>query len=197
MLGDLAVLTGGEAIMKDLAIDLEKVSISQLGRAKKVVIDSDSCTIVEGVGSTGDIQGRIDQIRREIEASDSDYDREKLQERLAKLAGGVAQVNVGAASEAELKEKKARVEDALHSTRAAVEEGVVPGGGVSFIRARESPRFDKARKSATADEKFGVDAIHDALCLPTRSIADNAGEKGTVVVSKVAEMSRAPKVSTH
>ncbi|HJO16472.1 MAG TPA: chaperonin GroEL, partial [Phycisphaerales bacterium] len=138
MLGDLAALTGGEPIMKDLGIDLDKISVSQLGRAKKVVIDGNNTTIIEGAGSTADIQGRIDQIRREIEASDSDYDREKLQERLAKLGGGVAQINVGAGSEAELKEKKARVEDALHSTRAAVEEGIVPGGGVSFIRAADS-----------------------------------------------------------
>ncbi|HJN79374.1 MAG TPA: chaperonin GroEL, partial [Phycisphaerales bacterium] len=154
MLGDLAVLTGGEAVMKDLAVDLEKVTLSQLGRAKKVVIDGSNTTIVEGAGSTADIQGRVNQIRREIDASDSDYDREKLQERLAKLSGGVAQINVGAGSEAELKERKARVEDALHSTRAAVEEGVVPGGGVSFIRAASS--LASTRKRLKGDEKFGV-----------------------------------------
>ena len=141
--------------------------------------------MIEGAGSTGDIQARIEQIRAEIGNTDSDYDREKLQERLAKLAGGVAQIHVGAGSEAELKEKKARVEDALHATRAAVEEGVVPGGGVSFIRAIGC--LDKVRKSLRGDEKFGADLIEDALHVPLRTIADNAGEKGTVVVSKVAE----------
>ncbi len=185
MLGDLAVLTGGEAVMKDLAVDLEKVTLSQLGRAKKVVIDGSNTTIVEGAGSTADIQGRVNQIRREIDASDSDYDREKLQERLAKLSGGVAQINVGAGSEAELKERKARVEDALHSTRAAVEEGVVPGGGVSFIRAASS--LASTRKRLKGDEKFGVDTIQEALSVPLRTIADNAGQKGTVVVARVAD----------
>ena len=185
MLGDLAVLLGGEAVMKDLAMDLEKVTLSQLGRAKKVVIDGNTTTIVEGIGSTADIQGRVDQIRREIDASDSDYDREKLQERLAKLSGGVAQINVGAGSEAELKERKARVEDALHSTRAAVEEGVVPGGGVSFIRASAS--LGSTRKRLKGDEKFGVDMIQEALSVPLRTIADNAGQKGSVVVARVAE----------
>ena len=185
MLGDLAALTGGEPIMKDLGIDLDKISVSQLGRAKKVVIDGNNTTIIEGAGSTADIQGRIDQIRREIEASDSDYDREKLQERLAKLGGGVAQINVGAGSEAELKEKKARVEDALHSTRAAVEEGIVPGGGVSFIRAADS--LDGTRKKAKGDEKLGVDMVREALHVPLRAIADNAGAKGTVIVARVSE----------
>src|ERR671921_2011706 len=135
MLEDIAILTGGQAIMKDLGIELDKVEIDQLGRAKKVSIDNDNTTIIEGAGDTEAIQGRIEQIRKEIEVTTSDYDKEKLQERLAKLAGGVAQINVGAATEAELKEKKARIEDALHATRAAVEEGVVPGGGSALIRA--------------------------------------------------------------
>src|SRR3989440_9574869 len=135
MLEDIAILTGGEAIMKDLGIELDKIELSQLGQAKLVRIDNDNCTILEGAGETKAIQGRIEQIRREIEITTSDYDREKLQERLAKLAGGVAQVNVGAATESELKEKKARIEDALHATRAAVEEGVVAGGGVALIRS--------------------------------------------------------------
>ncbi len=185
MLQDLAVLTGAEPIMKDLGLELDKITTKQLGLAKKVTITSDNTTIVEGAGSTKDIQSRIEQIRHDIERSDSDYDREKLQERLAKLAGGVAQINVGAGSEAELKEKKARVEDALHATRAAVEEGIVPGGGVSFVRAMAS--LEKVRKSLRGDEKFGADLVGEALPVPMRTIADNAGEKGTVVVSKVRE----------
>ena len=185
MLGDIAVLTGAEPIMKDLGVELDKITLGQLGQAKKVDIDSDNCTIIEGAGSTKDIQARIAQIRREIENTDSDYDREKLQERLAKLAGGVAQIHVGAGSEAELKEKKARVEDALHATRAAVEEGIVPGGGVSFIRSIGA--LEKARKNCKGDEKFGVDIVAEALSVPLRTIADNAGEKGTVVVAHVTE----------
>jgi chaperonin GroEL len=187
MLQDIAVLTGADPVMKDLGLELDKVGIKQLGQAKKVDITADECTIIEGAGSTQAIQDRIAQIRKEISATDSDYDREKLQERLAKLAGGVAQVNVGAGSEAELKEKKARVEDALHATRAAVEEGIVPGGGVSFLRAMNE--LDDVRKKARGDEKFGVDIVRDAMRIPTRAIADNAGEKGSVVVAKVAEMS--------
>ncbi len=185
MLQDIAVLTGAEPIMKDVGIELDQVSMKQLGQAKKVEITSDNTTIIEGAGSTAAIKSRIDQIRNEIATTDSDYDREKLQERLAKLAGGVAQINVGAGSEAELKEKKARVEDALHATRAAVEEGIVPGGGVSFIRAISA--LEKVRKSVRGDEKFGVDIVEKALSVPLRTIADNAGEKGTVVVAKVAE----------
>ena len=182
MLGDIAVLTGGTAIMKDLGVELDAVELGHLGMAKKVTIDGDNTTIIEGAGSTKDIQGRIAQIRREIDTTSSDYDREKLQERLAKLAGGVAQINVGAASEAEMKEKKARVEDALHATRAAVEEGVVPGGGVSFIRAAAK----LAKLQLAGDEQVGVDIITKALSVPLQTIADNAGEHGTVVVSKVA-----------
>jgi len=182
MLEDIAVLTGAEPIMKDLGIELDAVEIKQLGLAKKVKIDSDNTTIIEGAGSSKNIRGRIDQIRNEIEVTTSDYDREKLQERLAKLAGGVAQINVGAASEAELKEKKARVEDALHSTRAAVEEGIVPGGGVSFIRAINAL---KNLKGNGQDEDAGIGIVRRALEVPTRAIADNAGEHGTVVVRKI------------
>ncbi|MBZ0173225.1 MAG: chaperonin GroEL, partial [Phycisphaerales bacterium] len=202
MLGDIAVLTGAKAIMKDLGTDLADVELADLGMAKKIEVGSDNTTVIEGAGSTKDIQGRIEQIRREIEASTSDYDREKLQERLAKLAGGVAQIKVGAASEAELKEKKARVEDALHATRAALDEGIVPGGGVSFIRAREAVANLKAHKAVfgkatdvTADDighfKYdvaaGINVVFKALTVPLRTIADNAGAKGSVVVSKVAE----------
>ena len=182
MLGDIAVLTGGTAIMKDLGVELDAVELGHLGMAKKITIDGDNTTIIEGAGSTKDIQGRITQIKREIESTTSDYDREKLQERLAKLAGGVAQINVGAASEAEMKEKKARVEDALHATRAAVEEGIVPGGGVSFIRAASK----LAKLELEGDEQVGVDIIKKSLTVPLQTIADNAGEHGTVVVSKVA-----------
>ncbi|MCL4222534.1 MAG: chaperonin GroEL [Phycisphaerales bacterium] len=201
MLEDIAVLTGGKAFMKDLGVELDKVELADLGMAKKIEIDADSTTIIEGAGETKAIQGRIEQIRREIEAATSDYDREKLQERLAKLAGGVAQINVGAASEAELKEKKARVEDALHATRAAVEEGIVPGGGVSFIRARDAIAKTREWKAVFGkgsevsvddighvkyDFAAGMNVVHQALQVPLRTIADNAGAKGTVVVSKVA-----------
>lgn len=183
MLEDLAILTGATPIMKDLGIEMDKVEIGQLGLAKRVRVDSENTTIIEGAGESKHIQARIEQIRREIEITTSDYDREKLQERLAKLAGGVAQINVGAASEAELKEKKARVEDALHATRAAVEEGIVPGGGVSFLRAIETL---KNLKGNSNNESGGIDVVREALSVPLQTIADNAGEKGTVVVRKVA-----------
>jgi len=186
MLEDIAILTGAEPIMKDLGIELDQVTLKQLGQAKKIEVDSDNTTIIEGAGSTKDIQNRIAQIRAEIDRTDSDYDREKLQERLAKLAGGVAQINVGAGSEAELKEKKARVEDALHATRAAVAEGIVPGGGVSFIRSLKA--VDRVRKTLKNDEAFGADLVAEALKVPLRTIADNAGEKGAVIVAKVSEM---------
>ena len=186
MLEDIAILTGGTAIMKDLGIELDKIEIKQLGQAKKLEITSENTTIVEGAGSTKAIEGRCTQIRAEIERTDSDYDREKLQERLAKLAGGVAQIKVGAHSETELKEKKGRIEDALHATRAAVAEGVVAGGGTSFVRA--VPTLKKLRDSLEGDEAFGVDAVREALAVPLRTIADNAGEKGSVVVAKVTEM---------
>ncbi|MCW5768914.1 MAG: chaperonin GroEL [Phycisphaeraceae bacterium] len=205
MLEDIAILTGATAIMKDLGIELDKVEIKHLGMAKKIEIDADNTTIIEGAGDSKSIQARITQIRAEIERTTSDYDREKLQERLAKLAGGVAQVSVGAASEAELKEKKARVEDALHATRAALAEGIVPGGGTSFIRARAAIEklkehkavFGKAAQAEdlSADEvgrvKYdyaaGLDVVYQALGVPLRTIADNAGVKGSVVVAKVAE----------
>ncbi len=186
MLEDIAILTGGQAIMKDLGIDLDKVTISQLGQVKKLTIDADNTTMVEGAGSTKALKDRCEQIRNEMELTDSDYDREKLQERLAKLAGGVAQIKVGASSETELKEKKSRVEDALHATRAAVAEGVVAGGGVSFIRC--IPAIRKARVTQEGDAAFGFDTVIEALSMPLRTIAENAGEKGSVVVSKVADL---------
>jgi len=185
MLEDIAILTGGQAIMKDLGIELDKVEISQLGQAKLIRIDNDNTTIIEGAGGTDAIQGRIAQIRKEIEVTTSDYDREKLQERLAKLSGGVAQINVGAATEAELKEKKARIEDALHATRAAVEEGVVAGGGVAMIRAMRV--LDGAGLKAEDDEAVGVKIVRQALMMPLKMIADNAGASGSVVVRRVME----------
>ncbi|HYO10788.1 MAG TPA: chaperonin GroEL [Tepidisphaeraceae bacterium] len=186
MLEDIAILTGGRAIMKDLGVDLDKVEMSDLGIAKKVTIDNDNTTIIEGGGDVKEIQGRIAQIRREIETTTSDYDREKLQERLAKLAGGVAQINVGAATEAELKEKKARIEDALHATRAAVEEGVVAGGGVAMIRAMKA--LNGGSNLATeGDEAQGVKIVRTALTAPLRQIAENAGTSGSVVVRRVME----------
>jgi chaperonin GroEL len=187
MLEDIAVLAGGTAIMEELGIDLENLGLSDLGRAKKITIDKDNTTIVEGAGKTKDITGRIEQIKAQIEASTSDYDTEKLQERLAKLAGGVAQINVGAATESEMKEKKARVEDALHACRAAVEEGILPGGGVAVLRARE--QLGKTRDKARGDEKLGVDIIYRALNSPIKQIADNCGLDGSIVASKVAEHS--------
>ncbi len=186
MLEDIAILTGGQAIMKDLGTELDKVEISQLGQAKHIRIDNDNTTVIEGAGSSEAIQGRIAQIRREIEGTTSDYDREKLQERLAKLAGGVAQINVGAATEAELKEKKSRIEDALHATRAAVEEGVVAGGGVALIRALKALNGGSNLK-LEGDEAAGVKIIRTALTVPLRTIAENAGTSGSVVVRRVME----------
>ena len=185
MLEDIAVLTGGTAIMEELGIDVEKIGLTDLGRAKKVTITKDDTTIVEGGGKTSDIKGRIEQLKAQIDASSSDYDAEKLQERLAKLAGGVAQINVGAATEVEMKEKKARVEDALHACRAAVEEGVLPGGGVAVLRARAA--IEKARKACTGDEKIGCDILFRALAAPIRQIADNCGLDGSIVCQKVTE----------
>ena len=182
MLEDIAILTDARAIFKDLGIELDSVSIQDLGQAKKVVIDNDNTTIVEGAGSTEAIQGRIEQIKREIEATTSDYDREKLQERMAKLAGGIAQINVGAATEAELKEIKARVEDALHATRAAIEEGILPGGGVALLRA--SKALDKLKLSG--DEALGVDIVRNAIIVPLKQIAENAGFDGSVVLRTVS-----------
>jgi len=189
MLEDLAVLTGGRVITEDLGIKLEGVEVSDLGQAKRVVIDKDNTTVVEGAGSTSDIQGRVNQIRRQVEETTSDYDREKLQERLAKLAGGVAVINVGAATETEMKEKKARVEDALHAVRAAVEEGIVPGGGVALLRSIDG--LDKVRGQVKGDQKTGVDIVRRALEAPMRQIATNAGEEGSLVVQKVREGSGA------
>jgi chaperonin GroEL len=183
MLGDIAALTGAEAIYKDLGIELDKISLSQLGQAKKVTIDNENTTIVEGAGSTGAVKGRIKQIQSEIETTTSDYDKEKLQERLAKLSGGVAQVNVGAATETEMKEKKARIEDALHATRAAIEEGIVPGGGVALIRCINSVKSLKLE----GDEKTGAEIIAKALTMPCYFIADNAGAIANIVVNKVSE----------
>ncbi|MCK6455951.1 MAG: chaperonin GroEL [Phycisphaerae bacterium] len=182
MLEDIAILTGGKPIFKDLGIELDSVAIADLGQAKRVQIDADNTTIIEGAGSSKDIQGRIEQIRREIETTTSDYDREKLQERLAKLAGGVAQIKVGAATEAEMKQKKARYEDALHASRAAIEEGVVPGGGVALLRAESA--LDKVRVRED-DEKAGVNIVREAIREPLRMIAENAGFDGRVVLHKV------------
>src|SRR5512147_2663966 len=184
MLEDIAILTGGNAIMEDVGIKLEKMKLDDLGRAKKVVIDKDNTTIVEGAGKASAIEGRIKQIRVQIDETTSDYDREKLQERLAKLAGGVAVIKVGAATETEMKEKKARVEDALNATRAAVEEGIVPGGGVAYLRARKAvEKLDVPE----GDQRFGVQIIVKALEGPARRIAENAGLDGPVVVQKILE----------
>ena len=187
MLQDIATLTGGTAIMEELGIDIEKLDLKELGRAKKVTITKDNTTIVEGAGASKDIKGRIDMIRAQIDSASSDYDREKLEERLAKLAGGVAQINVGAATEVEMKEKKARVEDALHACRAAVEEGILPGGGTAILRARRG--LDKLRKSLQGDERIGVDIIHRAVSAPIKQIAANCGLDGSVIASKVEENS--------
>ena len=183
MLEDIAVLTGGKAITEDLGIKLENVKLEDLGRAKRVKIDKDNTTIVEGAGKTTDITGRIAQIKKQVEDTDSDYDKEKLQERLAKLAGGVAVINVGAATETEMKERKARVEDALHATRAAVEEGIVPGGGVALLRCMQTLENVKF----PGDEQIGVEIIRRSLEEPIRQIANNAGLEGSVVVNRVKE----------
>jgi chaperonin GroEL len=183
LLSDIATLTGGDAIFEDLGLQLENIELRQLGRAKRVTIDKDSTTIIEGGGSTEAIKGRIDQIKNEIDNSTSDYDIEKLQERLAKLAGGVAQINVGAATEAEMKEKKARVEDALHACRAAVEEGILPGGGVAMLRTLKA--LDKIK--AEGDEQIGVDIVRRAIVAPIKQIAENAGLDGSIVAQKVMD----------
>ncbi len=181
MLEDIAVLTGGKLISEDIGIKLENVQISDLGRAKRITIDKENTTIVEGAGKKDDIQARIGQIKNEIEETTSDYDKEKLQERLAKLAGGVAVLNVGAATEVAMKEKKARVEDALHATRAAVEEGIVPGGGVAFIRSLP----DLAKLKLPGDQQIGIEIVKRALEEPTRQLAANAGREGSVIVEQV------------
>jgi len=182
MLEDIAILTGGKVISEDLGIRLENVKLEDLGRAKKITVDKDNTTIVEGAGKAADIQGRVATIRRQIEETTSDYDREKLQERLAKLVGGVAVIKVGAATETELKEKKARVEDAMHATRAAVEEGIVPGGGVTLVRAAKALDSLKLKDE---DEQIGINIVKRALEEPLRKIAENAGHEGAVIVERI------------
>lgn len=185
LLQDIAILTGGVMISEDLGIKLENLTLEHLGRAKKITVDKDSCTIVEGAGKPSEIKNRIEQLKHMIETTDSDYDREKYQERLAKLSGGVAVVKVGAPTETEMKQKKARIEDALHATRAAAEEGIVPGGGVALLRCLEA--VEKVRSSARGDEKIGVDIVYEALKAPLRQIAENCGLDGSVVVEEVRE----------
>ncbi|MDW6023393.1 chaperonin GroEL [Mesorhizobium sp. BAC0120] len=186
MLEDIAILTGGTAISEDLGIKLENVTLNMLGRAKKAVIEKENTTIVDGAGKKAEIQGRVAQIKQQIEETTSDYDREKLQERLAKLAGGVAVIRVGGSTEVEVKEKKDRVDDALHATRAAVEEGILPGGGVALLRAVKA--LDNVI-TANADQKYGVDIIRRAIEAPARQIAENAGAEGSIIVGKLREKS--------
>jgi len=181
MLQDIAILTGGEAIFKDLGLDLEKVNLRQLGIAKSVIVDGDNCTIVEGKGKAADVAARADQIRREIDATTSDYDREKLQERLAKLTGGIAEIRVGAHTETEMKERKALYEDALHATRAAIAEGILPGGGTALLRAGKALE----KLDLTGDARFGVELMKTVVQKPIRQIAENAGVDGAVVARKV------------
>jgi len=184
MLEDIAILSGGRVIAEELGLKLENVTLQDLGRAKRVVVDKDNTTIIDGAGKKTDIEGRIKQIRAQIEETTSDYDREKLQERLAKLVGGVAVIKVGAATETEMKEKKARVEDAMHATKAAVEEGIVAGGGVALLRGGKALESLKLE----GDQKVGVDIIRRAIEEPMRHIAGNAGQEGSIVVSKVKDM---------
>ncbi len=189
MMEDIGVLTGGQAIFEDLGIKLDGIGIEELGRAKKIIVDKDNTTIIEGGGKSGDIKGRIDQIRNEISNATSDYDREKLEERLAKLSGGVAKVNVGAATESEMKEKKARVEDALHATRAAVEEGILPGGGVALLRASTKVSVSE---DATSDQEVGYNIVVRSCRAPLKAIVNNAGQDGGIVCEKVSS-----KTSNH
>ncbi|MDQ3472692.1 MAG: chaperonin GroEL, partial [Acidobacteriota bacterium] len=187
MLEDIAIMTGGKVISEDLGIKLENVKLEDLGRAKKVTIDKDNTTVVDGAGKESDMQGRVKTLRAQIDDTTSDYDREKLQERLAKLIGGVAVIKVGAATETEMKEKKARVEDAMHATRAAVEEGIVPGGGVSLVRAAKAlEKFETSKGGdGDPDEQIGVNIVRRALEEPLRQIVQNAGKEGAVVVERV------------
>jgi chaperonin GroEL len=185
MLGDIAVLTGGTLISEDLGLKLENLGLDHLGRAKQITVDKDTTTIVKGAGKPAEIQNRIQQIRNQIDATESDYDKEKFQERLAKLTGGVAIISVGAGTESDMKQKKARVEDALHATRAAVEEGILPGGGVALVRCRDV--VENARSQAKGDEKIGVDIVLHALVAPMKQIADNCGIDGSVVVDEVSQ----------
>ena len=195
MLGDIAVLTGGTFVSDDLGIQLENLELSQLGTAKKITVGKGNTTIVEGGGARKDVNTRIEQIKKQIEQSDSDYDREKLQERLAKLTGGVAVISVGAETEADMKQKKARVEDALHATRAAIEEGILPGGGVALLRCAEA--VDAARKGAKGDEKIGIDIVLNALTAPIKQIADNGGIDGSVVADTVAQKASGYGYNAH
>jgi len=188
MLADIGISIGGQVITEDLGIKLESIELSQLGQAKKIVVDKDTTTIIEGAGKKKDVQGRCEQIRNQIEKTTSDYDREKLQERLAKLTGGVAVINAGAATETEMKERKDLLDDALHATRAAVQEGVVVGGGIVFLRA--IPEVEKARAKAKGDEKIGFDIVIKALKAPTMQIVDNCGEHGDVIVAQLLEKSK-------
>ena len=183
MLKDIAVLTGGQAVTEDLGLKLENLTLKELGRAKRITVDKDTTTLIEGAGKKDEIQARVKQLRAQLEETTSDYDREKLQERLAKIVGGVAVINVGAATETEMKERKARVEDALHATRAAVEEGIVPGGGVALLRALPA----LAKLKLAGDQQYGVNVIRRALEEPLRQMAHNGGVEGAVVVNKVRE----------
>jgi len=183
MLEDIAIVTGGKAVFKELGISLEGLELKDLGKAKKIKVEKEATTIIEGAGKTVDIKGRIEQLKNEIDRTTSDYDREKLQERLAKLAGGVAVIKVGAATEAAMKEKKARVEDALHACRAAVQEGILPGGGVSVLRA--IPTIEKLKLDG--DERIGADIVKRALYAPIKQIAENAGVDGSIVAQRVIE----------
>jgi chaperonin GroEL len=184
MLEDIAILTGGQVVSEDLGIKLESVTLAMLGRSKKIVIEKEHTTVIDGAGKKKDIEGRVGQIKQQIEETTSDYDKEKLQERLAKLAGGVAVIRVGGATEIEVKEKKDRVDDALHATRAAVEEGILPGGGVALLRATDAL---KRLRPANEDQKHGIDIVRKAIQWPARQIAINAGEDGSVIVGKVLE----------
>jgi chaperonin GroEL len=184
MLEDIAILTGGQVISEDLGIKLENVTLQMLGRAKRVLIEKENTTVIEGVGKSDDIKGRCNQIRAQIEETTSDYDREKLQERLAKLAGGVAVIRVGGSTEVEVKERKDRVDDAMHATRAAVEEGIVPGGGVALARAS---KVLASLKADNDDQRFGIEIVRKAALSPLRQIAENAGEDGAVIAGKVLD----------
>jgi len=185
MLEDISILTGGQPVFEDLGMTLENIKLSDLGRAKRVIVDKETCTLIEGAGSSSDIKGRIEALKNEIDATTSDYDREKLEERLAKLSGGVAQINVGAATEVEMKEKKARVEDALHACRAAVEEGILPGGAVAVLRIDDA--LDAVYKKARGDQKTGVEIVRRALRSPIKQLAENAGLDGSIVCQKVGD----------
>jgi chaperonin GroEL len=185
MMGDLAVVTGATFISEDLGLKLESIELDQLGTAKRVLVDKDSTLVVEGAGTKKEINSRVEQIRKQIEATTSDYDKEKLQERLARLTGGVAVIKAGAATEVEMKERKDLIDDALHATKAAAEEGIVPGGGVAFLRAIEA--VENGKRQAKNDEKLGFDIIAEALKAPAMQIAENAGEDGEVVVARILE----------